>query len=77
MRFVWTNLAGALLLLVSTSVPAQQQGGDKKNTAPNTVKAGSKAGPASQEKPLTPDEELQEAIDSAGNDRVALVRNLE
>jgi thiol-disulfide isomerase/thioredoxin len=77
MRFVWIHLVGALLLLAGTGVPAQQQGGDKKNIAPNTAKAGSKSGTASQEKALTPDEELQEAIDSAGNDRVALVRNLE
>src|SRR5471030_1544443 len=30
-----------------------------------------------QSKPPTPDEELQRTIDSAGNDRAALVRNLE
>jgi thiol-disulfide isomerase/thioredoxin len=77
MRFVWINLVGTLLLLAGTGVHAQQQTVDKKNPTPNAAKTGSKSGTAPQEKALTPDEELQEAIDSAGNDRVALVRNLE
>jgi thiol-disulfide isomerase/thioredoxin len=47
--------------------PAQQ--------TPSQTKFGAKQGDA-QTHP-TPDEELQHAIDSAGNDRAALVRNLE
>jgi thiol-disulfide isomerase/thioredoxin len=40
-----------------------------------TLKSGSKQSPG--EKTPSPDEELQRAIDNAGNDRAALVRNLE
>ncbi len=39
------------------------------------MKSGSKQSPG--EKTPSPDEELQRAIDNAGNDRAALVRNLE
>jgi thiol-disulfide isomerase/thioredoxin len=46
-----------------------------KQQSSNPPKSNSKQGDA-QTRP-TPDEELQQAIDSAGNDRAALVRNLE
>jgi thiol-disulfide isomerase/thioredoxin len=46
---------------------------DKKTAAPS--KSGAKQ--AAEPKPPSPEEELQQAIDNAGNDRAALVRNLE
>jgi len=69
----------ALFLAASALFPAAFQGAssqqdDKKTAAP--PKAASKQAPA-QPKPPSPDEELQTAIDNAGNDRAALVRNLE
>jgi len=46
--------------------PASSPPGDAKGTNPKPAK-----------KPPTPDEELQQSISSAGNDRAALLRNLE
>jgi thiol-disulfide isomerase/thioredoxin len=63
----------ALSSLLAVPVVAQPQDANKKSaTAP---KAAAKQ--AQAPKPPTPDEELQQAIDNAGNDRAALVRNLE
>ena len=50
-------------------------GAQAKQQSANPLKENAKRGDA-QTHP-TPDEELQQAIDSAGNDRAALVRNLE
>jgi len=62
-----------LLGSFTTTAATRQQDSDKKSaTAP---KAAAKQ--AQAPKPPTPDEELQQAIDNAGNDRAALVRNLE
>src|SRR5271156_1860693 len=44
---------------------------------PKAAKSPPKQGAQPSQKPPLPDEELQQAIDSAGNDRAALVRNLE
>jgi thiol-disulfide isomerase/thioredoxin len=44
---------------------------------PKAAKPPSKQGVQPSQKPPSPDEELQQAIDAAGNDRAALVRNLE
>jgi thiol-disulfide isomerase/thioredoxin len=44
---------------------------------PKAAKSPSKQGAQPSQKPPSPDEELQQAIDAAGNDRAALVRNLE
>src|SRR3984885_15119412 len=70
-RFLTVALAALAALLTVGSVcgsqPAQQPASPPKSTG--------KQGDA-QTHP-TPDEELQEAIDNAGNDRAALVRNLE
>jgi thiol-disulfide isomerase/thioredoxin len=44
---------------------------------PKAAKSPFKQGAQSSQKPPSPDEELQQAIDAAGNDRAALVRNLE
>jgi thiol-disulfide isomerase/thioredoxin len=60
-------------LLAATTSRAALLQDDKKTTSPS--KATSKQ--AAEPKPPSPDEELQQAIDSAGNDRAALVRNLE
>jgi thiol-disulfide isomerase/thioredoxin len=69
----------ALVLFACASVTftlasAQEQ---KKSSPPSQVgkSAPDKQEPASKQP--TPDEELQQAIDNAGNDRAALVRNLE
>jgi thiol-disulfide isomerase/thioredoxin len=64
-------VAAPLLLLAATSSPVSQQN-DSPSASP---KSAYKQSP--QEKSLSPDEELQQAIDNAGNDRAALVRNLE
>jgi thiol-disulfide isomerase/thioredoxin len=83
MRSLWIRLVWLyviwVLLCAAVGLQAAQQGAEKKNAAPNATKAPAKAGAAqaSQAKVPTPDEELQDTIDSAGNDRVALVRNLE
>jgi thiol-disulfide isomerase/thioredoxin len=60
----------ALFLAISALLSAAEQ-----NPAPPPTLKPSK--PASVEKQPTPDEELQQAIKSAANDRAALVRNLE
>jgi thiol-disulfide isomerase/thioredoxin len=44
---------------------------------PKAAKSPSKQGAQPSQKPPSPDEELQQAINTAGNDRAALVRNLE
>jgi len=65
-------LVGALASLFAAAAGhPHQQDIEKKNSPPKTTPK--QAAP----KPPTPDEELQQAIDSAGNDRAALVRNLE
>jgi len=62
-----------LLGSFTTTAATRQQDSHKKSaTAP---KAAAKQ--AQAPKPPTPDEELQQTIDNAGNDRAALVRNLE
>jgi len=63
----------SLLGSLATTASSQQQDSDKNSAA--TPKAAAKQ--AQAPKSPTPDEELQQAIDSAGNDRAALVRNLE
>lgn len=71
-----------LLLLLAGAAPAKCQAGvqiEKKQNPP-PVPAGAGAAAAKQPataKPPTPDEELQQAISSAGTDRATLVRNLE
>jgi thiol-disulfide isomerase/thioredoxin len=61
------------LLLASATSSASLPQDEKKTTPPS--KAASQQ--AAEPKPPSPDEELQQAIDNAGNDRAALVRNLE
>ncbi len=74
---VWLSVAA--ILSGAVALRAAQTTDEKKSQSPSkqaqTSKAGAQSKQPTQEK--TPDEELQEAIDSAGNDRVALVRNLE
>jgi thiol-disulfide isomerase/thioredoxin len=65
------SVAAPLVLLAPISFPASQQP-DAQFAAPKF--AGKQS---AQEKPPSPDEELQQTIDAAGNDRAALVRNLE
>jgi thiol-disulfide isomerase/thioredoxin len=61
----------ALLLTGASSLSARQD--QQKAAAPPQGAARATA----QAKPPSPDEELQQGIDNAGNDRAALVRNLE
>ena len=63
----------AMVAWVATATDLRQQDSDKKNAA--GPKAAAKQAQAT--KVPSADEELQQAIDSAGNDRAALVRNLE
>ena len=67
---LWTL---ALLLVAATPSYASARQ-ENKTTAPSSKSAPKQA---AQPKPPSPDEELQQAIDNAGNDRAALVRNLE
>jgi thiol-disulfide isomerase/thioredoxin len=61
----------AMLLAGASSLPAQQ------GQTSTVVPPKGTAKQSTQAKPPSPDEELQQAIDNAGNDRAALVRNLE
>ena len=63
----------ALSSLLAVPVAARPQDANKKSAAAPKAAARQAQAP----KPPTPDEELQQAIDNAGNDRAALVRNLE
>jgi thiol-disulfide isomerase/thioredoxin len=66
------SCAAPLLLLLA---PAMRASSPQNNTQSAAPKSTNKQSP--QQKPPSPDEELQQAIDNAGNDRAALVRNLE
>jgi thiol-disulfide isomerase/thioredoxin len=72
--------AAALSIVATLMVPVFVHAAallqDEKKTATPPRATTSKQAPA-QPKPPSPDEELQTAIDNAGNDRAALVRNLE
>jgi thiol-disulfide isomerase/thioredoxin len=61
----------ALVLLLAPVMRARPQ-----NASPSPMRKSPEKQSA-QQKFLSPDEEFQQAIDSAGNDRAALVRNLE
>jgi thiol-disulfide isomerase/thioredoxin len=65
-------LAVLALALSAATMHAQEQ----PSHLPQTAKSAADKPPASP-KQISPDEELQQAIDNAGNDRAALVRNLE
>src|SRR3984893_543571 len=65
------SVAAPLVLLAPISFPVRQPS----NAQFAAQKSASKPSPS--QKPPSPDEELQQAIDNAGNDRAALVRNLE
>src|ERR1700676_374880 len=66
-------LAVLALSLSAATMPAQEQPSHLPQPAP---KAAANKPPASP-KQISPDEELQQAIDNASNDRAALVRSLE
>jgi thiol-disulfide isomerase/thioredoxin len=68
---VFCVFAGLLLSSATSSASLPQ---DEKKTTPPSKAASQQA---AEPKPPSPDEELQQAIDNAGNDRAALVRNLE
>jgi thiol-disulfide isomerase/thioredoxin len=75
-RVLLILLLGVGILPFASPLPAQQP------AAPGPPVQNSASKPGAREKSATPNEpspaeELQKAIDSAGNDRVALVRNLE
>ncbi len=70
-RLASACVVGAFLSATATCALRSQQS----DPPSPTLKSGSKQSPG--EKTPSPDEELQRAIDNAGNDRAALVRNLE
>jgi len=70
----------ALLLLVAGASPASGQSNaqsEKKQNPPTVPASAAAVKQPATVKPPTPEEELQQAISSAGTDRVMLVRNLE
>jgi len=67
-------LACAVTIVLGATRPSLAPGLDDD---PKAAKPPSKQGAQPSQKPPSPDEELQQAIDAAGNDRAALVRNLE
>src|ERR1700685_24569 len=71
-NFATLSVFAVLLVTATTSRAALPQ--DDKKTASSSKAASKQDAPP---KPPSPDEELQQAIDNAGNDRAALVRNLE
>jgi thiol-disulfide isomerase/thioredoxin len=68
-------LAALVVAAVAAALPSGLANQDASGIAPNTKATQSK--PAAQQKQLSPEQELQKTIDAAGNDRFALVRNLE
>jgi thiol-disulfide isomerase/thioredoxin len=65
--------AAALPLLLAPAIHASSR--PQSSAQSDAPKSADKH--STQEKTLSPDDELQQAIDNAGNDRAALVRNLE
>jgi thiol-disulfide isomerase/thioredoxin len=61
----------AQLLFLAPAIPASRP------LSPQSPSPKSADKQSAQQKPPSPDEELQQTIDNAGNDRAALVRNLE
>jgi thiol-disulfide isomerase/thioredoxin len=76
--FLRSRLVAACVaaVLPFASAASHAQDAPKNAQSSKTTPKQGAASPAPA-KPPTPDEELQEAIDNAGNDRAALVRNLE
>jgi len=70
----------ALLLLLAATAPVNCQADgqtEKKQNPPSVPTSAASSKQPATVKPPTPEEELQQAISSAGTDRVMLVRNLE
>jgi len=67
-------LACAVTIVLGATRPSRAPSLDDD---PKAAKSPSKQGAQPSQKPPSPDEELQQAINTAGNDRAALVRNLE
>ncbi len=67
-------LACAVTIVLGATRPSRARSLDDD---PKAAKSPSKQGAQPSQKPPSPDEELQQAINTAGNDRAALVRNLE
>lgn len=66
----------ALLLSFSGCVPASAQN-EKSPGSPEQASKPAPSKPSAQPKQISPEEELQLSVESAGSDRAALVRNLE
>jgi thiol-disulfide isomerase/thioredoxin len=78
-RWQRSALAPALLAILPASlaaIPISAQQNEHQSATPQGTKSSAPKQPASP-KALSESEELQQAIDRAGNDRVSLVRNLE
>src|SRR5882757_10281640 len=69
-KYLATMCVAALLL--APAIHASSPQSNAQSPAPKSADKHS-----AQEKTPSPDDELQQAIDNAGNDRAALVRNLE
>jgi thiol-disulfide isomerase/thioredoxin len=64
--------AATLFLVPASAIPAPRLPGNTQSPTPKSADKHS-----AQQRTPSPDEELQQTIDNAGNDRAALVRNLE
>lgn len=71
------RLTLVLLCLASTAFLAADTRGQADAQSSANTAAPQKPAPKTAPKPASPDEELQQAINSAANDRAALLRNLE
>jgi thiol-disulfide isomerase/thioredoxin len=69
--------ASALALFLCASTVCSALSLQRENNPPQSAPKPAPNKQSSTPKPPTPDEELQQSIDNAGNDRAALVRNLE
>src|SRR5579863_9987907 len=82
MTCMWqrTAVAAALMAVLCVSLaatPARAQQSEQQASPPPQGTQASTRKPPSSNKALSESEELQQAIDRAGNDRASLVRNLE
>jgi thiol-disulfide isomerase/thioredoxin len=80
MNYAWQRSVSALALLAILSIFFASSAASAQNSGQTAPQQGTKSAAPKQPpatKPLTETEELQQAIDRAGNDRAALVRNLE
>jgi len=71
------GLAGTAFIALNARLPCLASSLHDESQAAATAPAAKQAAPSAQQKTPSPEQDLQQAIDGAGNDRAALVRNLE